>query len=53
MYNFGLSECNWVHVKEKNPLKCMPCLLFSFQMNSLTKVEKISWGRAVGGKKLG
>ena len=28
--NFGLSECNWVHDKEKNPLKCMSCLPFSF-----------------------
>ena len=27
--NFGLSECNWVHVEEKNPLICMPCFPFS------------------------
>ena len=30
VYNFGLPECNWVHVKEKNLLKRMPCFPFSF-----------------------
>ena len=45
VYNFGVSECSWVHVKEKNPLKCMPCFPFSkFQMNSLTKMGEKSLG---------
>ena len=30
VYIFVLSECNWVHIKGKNPIKCMPCLPFSF-----------------------
>ena len=30
MYKFGLSECNRVNIKEKNPLKCMLCLPFFF-----------------------
>ena len=38
---YTISECNWVHVKEKNTLKCMPCRpVFFFQMNSLTKMDK-------------
>ena len=52
VYNFGLSECNWVHLKEKKSFRmhALPSIFF-FQMNSLTKMEKKTF--RVGVKKLG
>ena len=40
VYNFGLSEYNWVHLKEKNPLKCMTCLPFAFSDEQFDQMEK-------------
>ena len=41
VYNFGLFECKRVIAKEKDPLKCMPCLPLSFSETvSLNKMEK-------------
>ena len=48
--NFGLSACNWVHVNQKNPLKCLLAFHFLLQMKSLTKMEKKKF--RIGGKKI-
>ena len=50
VYNFGFSECNWVHVIQKNPLKCMPCLPFSFSDEQFDQNGEKNF--RVGGKKL-
>ena len=52
MYNFGLSECNRVHVKEKkNTLNCVHCLPFCFSDEQFDQNGEKKF--RVGGKKLG
>ena len=55
VHNFGLLECIWVHAKEKNPLKCMPCLPFFFFISDEQfdqngeKKFRVGWGGGGGG----